>query len=105
CIIFALSKNTCSLILQLFSSIRKIIVDVIFFYLLSIITFSQRLIEDYKMSLLELHDVIRRTSLSKATIYRKMSNGQFPKQRQISERRVAWYEEDVNEWIKSKVAQ
>ncbi|AXC66131.1 AlpA family transcriptional regulator [Salmonella enterica] len=57
------------------------------------------------MSLLELHDVIRRTSLSKATIYRKMSNGQFPKQRQISERRVAWYEEDVNEWIKSKVTQ
>ncbi|EJB3448268.1 AlpA family phage regulatory protein [Salmonella enterica] len=57
------------------------------------------------MSFLELHDVIRRTSLSKATIYRRMSKGQFPKQRQISERRVAWYEEDVNEWIKSKVAQ
>ncbi|HFW3711728.1 TPA: helix-turn-helix transcriptional regulator [Salmonella enterica subsp. enterica serovar 6,7:y:-] len=57
------------------------------------------------MSLLELHDVIRRTSLSRATIYRKISKGQFPKQRQISERRVAWHEDDIDKWIESRLAQ
>ncbi|EIV1841833.1 TPA: helix-turn-helix transcriptional regulator [Salmonella enterica subsp. enterica serovar Reading] len=84
---------------------RKIIVDGIFFYLLSIKTFSQRLTKEHKVSLLELHDVIRRTSLSRATIYRKISKGQFPKQRQISERRVAWHEDDIDKWIESRLAQ
>lgn len=57
------------------------------------------------MSYLELRDVIKTTSLSKATIYRMMSSGEFPKQRKIGMRRVAWLKEDVTDWIKKKAIQ
>lgn len=90
---------------HLFKPQAKIIVDGIFFYLLSIKTFSQRPTGDYKMSFLELADVVRRTSLSRPTIYRKMRAGAFPQKRKISERRVAWLEEEIDEWIKNKAQQ
>ena len=57
------------------------------------------------MSYLELRDVIKTTSLSKATIYRMMRNGEFPKQRKISMRRVAWLKEDVTDWVEKKAMQ
>ncbi|EBR9313920.1 AlpA family phage regulatory protein [Salmonella enterica subsp. enterica serovar Muenchen] len=57
------------------------------------------------MSFLELADVVRRTSLSRPTIYRKMRAGAFPQKRKISERRVAWLEEEIDEWIKNKSQQ
>lgn len=51
-------------------------------------------------ALIGIDDVIGQTSLSKATIYRLMKAGRFPKAHQLvpGGRRVAWKEADVNEW-------
>lgn len=38
------------------------------------------------------------TSLSRATIYRLITQGKFPKQVTISTRRVGWREEDIAMW-------
>lgn len=38
------------------------------------------------------------TSLSRATIYRLIAQGNFPKQVTISTRRVGWREEDIVLW-------
>ena len=43
------------------------------------------------------------TSLSKSTIYRLISEGDFPKQVQISKRAVVWVRSDINAWINQKL--
>lgn len=39
------------------------------------------------------------TSLSKATIYRKMGDGSFPRAVKIGKSRVAWRQSDIANWI------
>lgn len=48
--------------------------------------------------LLKLKDVVRETSLSSRTIYRRMDADEFPKPRPIGGGRVAWLERDVEAW-------
>tara|TARA_Y100000004_G_scaffold43120_1_gene47203 strand:- start:471 stop:659 length:189 start_codon:yes stop_codon:yes gene_type:complete len=43
------------------------------------------------------------TSLSKSTIYRLISEGEFPKQIQIGKRAVVWVRSDINDWINQKL--
>lgn len=52
-----------------------------------------------KDRLIRLPEVRHRTGLSTATIYRKMEENTFPKQRKLSVHVVAWYESDVEAWI------
>jgi len=52
-----------------------------------------------KDRLIRLPEVRHRTGLSTATIYRKMEEGSFPKQRKLSVKVVAWYEGDVDAWV------
>jgi prophage regulatory protein len=49
--------------------------------------------------LVRLPEVMHRTGLSRATIYRKASRGEFPHQIQLSANVVAWYESDVDQWM------
>lgn len=51
------------------------------------------------MELIKLKDVVLMTSLSRATIYRLISQGKFPKQIHLSERATAWLRREVVEWI------
>jgi prophage regulatory protein len=44
-----------------------------------------------------------RTGLSRVTIWRLERNGDFPRHRQISRNAVAWVEEEVTLWIRSKI--
>jgi len=55
-----------------------------------------------EMCFLRMADVIRRTGMSRATIYRRITAGEFPRQRQISVNIVGWPECEINEWIKSR---
>lgn len=48
--------------------------------------------------LLKLKDVILETSLSSATIYRRIEAGQFPRAKPIGGGRVAWVEREVEDW-------
>ena len=56
------------------------------------------------MKLIKLKEVTEITTLSKATIYRLMSKGEFPGAIPLGPRAVAWKQSDVIEWIDSKVS-
>ena len=50
-------------------------------------------------SLLRLPDVLKRTALSRSTLYDLIKKGQFPRQIQLSIRCVGWSEDEVHDWI------
>ena len=52
---------------------------------------------------LRLAEVSNRVGLSRATIYRLMDAGEFPKQIQITLRSVAWLEKHVDDWVQARV--
>ena len=54
------------------------------------------------MQFLSYPEVVKMTGLSKVTIWRQIRDGKFPKSRQISDRRVAWLESEINEWMDSR---
>lgn len=49
--------------------------------------------------LLRLREVLDRASLSKATVYRKIASGEFPKPVSVGRQSVRWRESDVAGWI------
>ena len=49
--------------------------------------------------LLSFKRVLEVTSLSRATLYRKIGDGSFPVPLKIGGSRVAWKERDIAEWI------
>jgi prophage regulatory protein len=53
--------------------------------------------------IIRLPAVLNRTGLSRSTLYRKMSNGSFPKNLTISARCTGWRESAVNNWIRNPV--
>ena len=54
---------------------------------------------------LRISEVIFVTGLSKATLYRLMAKGQFPKQIKISSGAVGWRESEVMDWLDQKTAE
>ena len=52
--------------------------------------------------LLPMTKVMDLTSLSKATVYRKVADGSFPAPFKIGKSRVAWLEADIAGWIKTR---
>ena len=49
--------------------------------------------------LLPLKRVLEVTSLSRATLYRKIEDGSFPAPLKIGRSRIAWRERDIIDWI------
>ena len=58
---------------------------------------------DHLLKLLRFSAVRERTGLSRSTIWRLERRGAFPKHVKISANVVAWLEEEVIEWIRSKM--
>lgn len=56
----------------------------------------------HQKRLLKLKELLVITGLSRASIYRLEHLGKFPKRVRLSERAVAWHEEDVQQWIDSR---
>jgi prophage regulatory protein len=52
--------------------------------------------------LLSIRDVVRETSLSRATVYRLVERGELARPRQLSRRRVAWRQSDVEAFKASR---
>jgi prophage regulatory protein len=50
-------------------------------------------------TVLRRKEVLRRTGLTRSTLYRLISKGKFPTQHRLSEATVGWSEEEVNAWI------
>ena len=51
--------------------------------------------------ILRINTVLKRTGLSRSTMYRKMENGTFPRNVRISTRCVGWRESAVNAWLRN----
>lgn len=54
--------------------------------------------------LLKMADVAREVSLHRATIYRLIRRGDFPKGRQLTRGRVIWTEREVEAWKQQALA-
>ena len=62
---------------------------------------------------IRLSEVLSRTGYGRTLIYRKMEDGSFPKSVKLGgppidpsafdSRAVAWFEEEVEQWIKSRI--
>jgi prophage regulatory protein len=50
-------------------------------------------------------EVVDRTGLSRATIYRRMEDGEFPRCRRLSAGAVGWSEEQVEAWINARFSE
>jgi prophage regulatory protein len=55
------------------------------------------------LRLLRFADVRHRSGLSRSTIWRMERSGSFPKRVKVSVNVVAWREDEVSEWIASRV--
>ena len=53
--------------------------------------------------IIRLKTVLSRTGLSRSTIYRKIAEGTFPAQLQISTNGTGWHESEVSRWIANPV--
>ncbi len=56
-----------------------------------------------RLKLLRFPAIRERTGLSRTTIWRLERRGDFPKHRRISTNAVAWVEEEVLSWIRSRI--
>lgn len=54
------------------------------------------------LKLIKRKDVETLTTLSRSTIYDKMSKGNFPRPIKLGERAVAWREHDILKWIEMR---
>ena len=50
--------------------------------------------------ILRLRTVLDRTGLCRSTLYRKIGDGTFPGQLQLSVRCVGWRETDIEQWLR-----
>ena len=55
--------------------------------------------------ILRLTDVRQRTGLGRSTIYARIADGRFPPAIKIGERAVGWLSEDIEAWIRARVAE
>jgi prophage regulatory protein len=55
------------------------------------------------VSLLRLPEVMRRTGLSRGTIYAKMARGEFPASIDLGARSVAWLSDEVSDFIMERI--
>jgi len=54
-------------------------------------------------TILRLPDVIKRTGLSKSTIYLRISQSRFPNPIPLGGRAVGWIESEINDWINQQI--
>ena len=54
---------------------------------------------------LRLPEVLARTGLSRSTIYVRLDQGRFPRPVSLGGRAVGWIEEEVEEWIRERIAE
>lgn len=54
------------------------------------------------MKILSYKEVVKRTGLSRVTIWRLEKSGKFPQRKQLSQRRVGWVESEINEWLEGR---
>ena len=59
--------------------------------------------QNENVRLIRRKEVQAKTGLGASSIYAMMQQGTFPKAINISERRVAWIESDIDKWISERI--
>ena len=54
---------------------------------------------------LRLPEVLKRTGLSRSTIYVRLAAGCFPQPVSLGGRAVGWIEAEVDEWVRERIAE
>lgn len=54
------------------------------------------------MKLLTAKEVMKKTTLSRMTIWRYIQDGNFPKSIKLGPQRIAWIEDDIDKWINER---
>lgn len=49
--------------------------------------------------ILTIRDVVKRTTISRAQLYRLMTEGRFPRPLSLSQQRIGWRASDIDRWI------
>lgn len=57
------------------------------------------------MKLIKIKEVMNVTTLSRASIYKYMNLGRFPRHVSLGGRAVAWVEEEVEDWVAQRVSE
>ncbi len=52
--------------------------------------------------IIRLPEVIDRLSISRSTIYLRISEGKFPRPVSLGGRLVGWHESDIQQWIEER---
>jgi len=52
---------------------------------------------------MRLKDVMKVTGLGRSTIYKYISEGQFPEQISLGARAVGWVDSEIDDWVMSKI--
>jgi prophage regulatory protein len=60
-------------------------------------------IEEFKMRLIKLKEVMDCTGLGRSTIYNYITDETFPKPVSLGARAVAWVESEVQDWILERI--
>ncbi len=55
------------------------------------------------MALIRLAEVKEYTGLGRSSIYKYMSEGNFPKSVLLGERAIAWVDTEIEEWVQEKI--
>ena len=53
---------------------------------------------------LRLNQVVEKTGISRSTVYLYLNQGRFPRPVHISERLVVWVEDEIENWMKERIA-
>jgi prophage regulatory protein len=59
--------------------------------------------EEFVMRIIRLSEVIRMTGLGRSSIYKKISEGVFPKPVSLGGRAVGWVLDEVEGWILERI--
>lgn len=49
--------------------------------------------------IMKIKEVLNQCAISKATLYRLISEGKFPRQIKLSRRAIGFHEHEINDWI------
>lgn len=55
------------------------------------------------MRLMKLKEVMHTTGLARSTVYKYITDGNFPKPVSLGERNVAWLQSEIEDWILDKI--
>jgi prophage regulatory protein len=54
------------------------------------------------MAIMRIREVMEMVGIGRATIYRLLSRGDFPKPLKLGERSIGWREDEIQSWIEGR---